>query len=79
MKVTVCIGSSCHVKGSRPVVEQLQKLIAENHLEDKVELAGTFCMGRCQEGVCVMVDDEFYSVTPDSTADFFQENIKAKV
>ena len=79
MKVTVCIGSSCHVKGSRPVVEQLQQLIAENHLEDKVELAGTFCMGRCQEGVCVMVDDEFYSVTPDSTADFFQENIKAKV
>ena len=79
MKVTVCIGSSCHVKGSRPVVEQLQKLIAENHLEDKVELAGTFCMGRCQEGVCVTVDDEFYSVTPDGTADFFQENIKAKV
>ena len=30
MKVTVCIGSSCHIKGSRQVVEQLQYLISEN-------------------------------------------------
>ena len=79
MKVTVCIGSSCHVKGSRQVVEQLQQLIEENNLADKVELAGTFCMGKCQQGVCVTIDDEFYSVTPDTAANFFQENIKAKV
>ena len=78
MKVTVCIGSSCHVKGSRQVVEQLQQLIAENNLGDKVELAGTFCMGKCQQGVCVTVDGEFHSVTPDSAAAFFEESIKAK-
>lgn len=79
MKVTVCIGSSCHVKGSRQVVETLQQLISDNNLSEKVELAGTFCMGKCQQGVCVNVDDDFYSVTPDSAADFFEENIKAKV
>ena len=79
MKVTVCIGSSCHVKGSHRVVEKLQQLIDENSLGDKVELAGTFCMGKCQQGVCVTVDDEFYSVTPESAFDFFQDNIKAKV
>ena len=79
MKITVCIGSSCHVKGSRQVVEQLQNLIAENNLGDKVELGGTFCIGKCQQGVCVTVDDEFYSVTPDTAFDFFQENVKAKV
>lgn len=79
MKITVCIGSSCHVKGSRLVVEQLQKLIEDNQLGDKVELAGTFCMGKCQHGVCVTVDEEFYSVTPDSTLKFFEENVKAKV
>ena len=56
MKVTVCIGSSCHLKGSRQVVEQLQYLIAENKLGDKVELGVTFCMGNCREGVCVTVD-----------------------
>ena len=79
MKVTVCIGSSCHLKGSRQVVEQLQELIRKNGLEDKVELAGTFCMGRCQEGVCVTVDGNFYSVSPDNVKDFFEKEIKAKV
>lgn len=77
MKVTVCIGSSCHIKGSRYVVEQLQSMIADNGLSDKVELAGTFCMGKCQEGVCVTVDDKFYSVTPDNVKEFFEKNISA--
>ncbi len=78
MKVTVCIGSSCHIKGSRQVVEQLQKLILENKVGDKVELGGTFCMGKCQHGVCVTVDDEFFSVTPDNVIEFFDKQILAK-
>ena len=79
MKVTVCIGSSCHIKGSRQVVEQLQELIEKNGLEEKVDLGGTFCMGKCQQGVCVSVDDAFHSVSPDSVEAFFNEEILAKV
>lgn len=79
MKVTICIGSSCHIKGSRSVVEQLQYLISENDLGDKVELGGTFCMGNCQKGVCVNVDDEFFSVSPDTVKEFFENNIKARL
>lgn len=79
MKVIVCIGSSCHIKDSRQVVEELQYLIAQNNLGDKVELGGTFCMGKCQEGVCVTVDDNFHSVSPDTVKDFFEREIKAKV
>lgn len=79
MKVTVCIGSSCHIKGSRQVVEGLQNLIKEKNLTDKVELSGTFCLGKCQQGVCVTVDDEFHSVTPDSVNEFFENEIVAKL
>lgn len=79
MKITVCIGSSCHLKGSRSVVEELQFLIAENNLKDKVELGGTFCMGKCQDSVCVTVDDKFYSVSPETTKEFFEKEILAKV
>ncbi len=75
MKVTVCIGSSCHIKGSRQVVEQLQGLIAEHNLADKVELSGTFCIGKCEQGVCVTVDDEFFSVTPETVKEFFDKSI----
>ena len=79
LKITVCIGSSCHIKGSRQVVEQLQYLIAKNKLGEKVELGGTFCMGKCQQGVCVTVDDSFHSVSPDTVEDFFAKEILAKV
>ena len=79
LKITVCIGSSCHIKGSRQVVEQLQYLISDNGLGEKVELGGTFCMGKCQQGVCVTVNDEFHSVTPENVGDFFANEILAKV
>ena len=76
MKITVCIGSSCHIKGSRIVVEELQKLIAEHGIGNKVELEGTFCMNKCQQGVCVTIGDEFFSVTPEGVCEFFQEVLK---
>ena len=79
LKITVCIGSSCHIKGSRQVVEQLQYLIAENNLGEKVELGGTFCMGKCQQGVCVTVNDTLHSVTPETVGEFFAKEILAKV
>ncbi len=79
MKITVCIGSSCHIKGSRQVVDQIQTMIAQKNLGDQVELGGTFCLGKCQQGVCVMVDEEFYSVTPETVVDFFEKEVAAKV
>ncbi len=79
MKITVCIGSSCHIKGSRQVVSELQRLIAENNLNDVVELSGTFCMGQCQLGVCVTVNDEFHSVTPDLVGEFFEKEVLEKL
>ena len=79
MKITVCIGSSCHIKGSRQVVEGLQSLIEKNGIGEKVTLGGTFCLGRCQEGVCVMVDDNFHSVSPETMDEFFNNEVLAKV
>ncbi len=79
MKVTVCIGSGCHIKGSRRVVEGLKSLISESGLGEKVDLGGTFCMGNCQRGVCVTVDGDFFSVSPENVKEFFEERILARV
>ena len=64
---------------SRQVVERLQQLIEENNLGEKVNLSGTFCMNKCQQGVCVTVDGEFCSVTPETVDDFFKNEVLAKV
>ena len=79
MKNTVCIGSSCHIKGSRQVVETLNRLIKENDLKDKVELGGTFCLGKCQQSVCVSIEDTVYSVSPETAEEFFQKEVLTRL
>lgn len=80
IKVTVCIGSSCHLKGSRQIVEQFQYLIKKGNVGDEVELAGAFCMGKCaSEGVSVTVDDEYFSLKLEDVNDFFNQKILAKL
>ncbi|MBE7010454.1 MAG: (2Fe-2S) ferredoxin domain-containing protein [Ruminococcaceae bacterium] len=79
VKVTVCIGSSCHIKGSKQIVESLETMIHRHGVQDEVDLSGTFCMGKCTEGVSVMVDEVLYSVTPASVEAFFQTKILEKI
>ena len=79
VKVTICIGSSCHLKGSRQIVEELQRLVAAQNLKSQVELAGQFCMGNCQNGVCVTVNGESFSLRPEDTRRFFEEQVLSRI
>ena len=47
MKISVCIGSSCHLRGSYDIIQRLKELVARDHLEDQVELSAAFCLGQC--------------------------------
>lgn len=76
MKVTICIGSACHLKGSREIISKLQKLVDENGLSDKVDLNGAFCSGNCDHGVCVTVEGELYSLKPEDTEEFLKMRLR---
>ena len=75
--VGVCVGSSCHLKGAPEIVELLQKNIAENHLEDDIVLAGSFCAGKCNRvGVTITVGDTIYTgITKEGFKDFWRDTI----
>ena len=76
MEITVCIGSSCHLKGSRDVVAILQRLIDLNGLKDQIELKGAFCMGECaQNGVCVCIDGGRYKGQGLNAEAFFNSEV----
>ena len=77
MKVTVCIGSACHLKGTQDIVELFQKAVEEYHLDDRVTLAGSFCIGKCNRvGVTVQVDDEIYTgITREGFKEFFADKV----
>lgn len=79
MRVTICIGSACHLKGSREIIQQLQDLVAEHGLGDKVDLNGSFCSGNCVNGVCVTLDDKLYSLKPETTKEFFDKEILGRL
>ncbi len=79
MDIKVCIGSSCHLKGSRQVAEKIQQLIEVHNLKNKVDMSGAFCMGKCQQGVCVSVDNVIFSVIPETVDSFFAEEIVGKI
>lgn len=80
MEISICIGSSCHLKGSHDIVKILQRLVSLYHLEDQVELKGSFCMGECTtNGVCVDIDGIHYKVTPLETEEFFKQQVLAKL
>ena len=76
INVTVCVGSSCHIKGARDVIVSFNKLIKENGLESKVGLKGSFCMERCGEGFNWQIDDmPFTSMTVEEAVKIFKEKI----
>ena len=77
MKIEVCLGSSCHVKGGNRILELLKDAIREHHLEDKVELAGTVCLGECKSGgVNMRIDGKTVTgVTEKGFNEFFDEKV----
>ena len=77
MVIQICIGSSCHIKGSPEIVELLTKAVEENNLQDEVTLAGSFCIGVCNRlGVTVQVDDEVHTgINRENFREFFNDKV----
>ncbi len=79
--VQICVGSSCHLKGSADIVELMQNAIDENGIGDDVTLVGSFCIGKCNRvGVTVQVDDDIHvGITRENFKEFFNQNILSRV
>jgi len=74
--VTVCVGSSCHIKGAREMIARFNDFLTKEGLEDKVELKGTFCMERCGEGINWKFNDEILSSSSvDEGAELFRKKV----
>ena len=80
MTIQVCVGSSCHLKGSPEIVELLQNAVTEHHLENEITLVGSFCIGKCnRDGVTVQVDDNIHTgITKENFKEFFKDNVLCK-
>lgn len=79
MIIQICVGSSCHIKGSAEIVELLKQAVAKNNLDGDITLAGSFCVGKCNRiGVTVQIDDSIHTgITSENFEEFFQNNVLA--
>ncbi|MGM9974457.1 MAG: (2Fe-2S) ferredoxin domain-containing protein [Clostridiaceae bacterium] len=74
VKLNVCIGSACHIKGSYNIIQTFQQLLEERRLHDSIEFKASFCMKSCNNsGVSVSVNGENYDVRPERAEGFFDE------
>lgn len=76
IKVNVCVGSSCHIRGSYRIIELMNNAVKENGLADKVSVSAAFCLGHCMNGVSVKVNDQIFGVNEDSFNEFFEDHVK---
>lgn len=80
MTILVCVGSACHIKGSYNIIHQLQHIIEEKQLEEKVVVQAALCLGKCTKAVSVMVDnDEIISLSAEEVRDFFEKVVMEKL
>lgn len=78
--VSVCVGSSCHLKGSYNIINLLKEAVEKNQLDEKVEVKAAFCLGKCQNGVSMKVDDEIVTgVNTENFSEIFEKYILSKV
>lgn len=71
-EVSICVGSSCHLKGAHDVVDIFKDKVEEYDLKDQIHLKASFCQGKCTDGVVVMVDDELLTdVNPENADEIF--------
>ncbi|ODN29773.1 (2Fe-2S) ferredoxin domain-containing protein [Fervidobacterium thailandense] len=72
--VRVCMGSSCHLKGSYDVVKKLRELFEGR---DDVELLGSLCMNNCSKGINVEINGKIVSkLTPENATEVVLKEIR---
>ncbi|HCP15544.1 MAG TPA: hypothetical protein DIT32_07275 [Peptococcaceae bacterium] len=79
MKIQVCVGSSCHLKGAPAVIAAFQEAMKnEPSGKNILELGGCYCQDHCQNGVVVRIDGRLYTnVTPEMVAPLLEEGAES--
>ncbi len=76
LTVRVCVGSSCHLKGSYGVLDAFKEYVKKYGVEDKIDLRPSFCLNRCSQGINVKAGDTYISgVSPESAEKVFVEQV----
>jgi NADH-quinone oxidoreductase subunit G len=78
--IAVCVGTSCYLKGSYDLLQELLELTKEYGVEDRVSVGATFCLERCTEGPNIRINEEVFSgISKDNLRQIFEEAVLSKL
>ena len=66
--VTVCVGTSCFLRGSQELLRELLQHVKDSGVQDRVDLRATFCHERCDRGPTVSIAGQFIERCTAATA-----------
>ena len=78
LQILICGGTGCKASSSHLIADNLNKILKENGITDKVEVITTGCFGFCEKGPIVKIipDNTFYTqVTPEDAEEIVKEHI----
>jgi NADH:ubiquinone oxidoreductase subunit E len=80
LELCVCVGSSCHIKGSYNIIQTFQQLIEEHKLHEQINFEASFCQKQCQHpGVAVSLNGDKHQVVAEKAVAFFTTEVLPKV
>ncbi len=78
LQILICGGTGCKASSSHLIADNLNKILKENGIADKIEVITTGCFGFCEKGPIVKIipDNTFYTqVTPEDAEEIVKEHI----
>lgn len=58
LKVSVCLGTNCFLKGSQDVLNGVLRHAEQTGLKGRIDVRAGFCFEKCESGPTVMIDGE---------------------
>jgi len=68
LEVNVCVGTSCHTRGSGKLLRALLAHVQENGYQAHVDIKASFCFERCDRGPTVAIGGRVYEKCSFETA-----------
>jgi len=78
VKVGVCLGTNCYLKGSQHVLNAVLRHTDEKGLENRLDVRASFCFERCEHGPNASIDGAVYTCTPESIIEILNERIEGE-
>ncbi|MEG6585566.1 NAD(P)H-dependent oxidoreductase subunit E [Dendrosporobacter sp. 1207_IL3150] len=76
MRISICFGSACHIRGAYGVLNAFKTLLEKNDIKGTVDIEGGFCQGRCTEGVVIKINDEIVTnVAKEKVEEIFKQKV----